>query len=801
LYKTGDIGRRLSDGSIAYLGRVDNQVKVRGYRIETGEIEAVLAQHPAALEVTVVVLEEKNAGKHIVAYIVPSEECAGLVKRMRRLEREGRLIGHRLCELPNGMMVAHQNQSETDFLYAEIFAEQAYLRNGISFNDGDCIFDVGANIGLFSLFAARACKDPVIYAFEPIPPLFEILRANSELYGLNAKLFDCGLSAESKSAPFTYYPHCSILSGRFADKLEEREVVRSFLFSGEPEAPNPEATQRLASGHTLADRRGVALINELLEERLASETFVRQLKTLADVIRDNDIEHIDLLKIDAEKSELDVLAGIDEGDWQKIKQVVVEVHDVDGRLDRILSLFTGRGYNVTLEQDTFLKDTGLINVYAVRPVDTQGHQGETHATSSFESRQCWASPDVLIKDMKSFLQERLPDYMTPSSFVFLDEMPLTPNGKVNRAALPAPDYGPPKSTRLFVAPRDTLELKLARIWEQVLSTQPIGVKDDFFQLGGHSLLAVYLFALIEKRLERRLPLATIFRDPTIEHLARALRQQSGAIASSSLVEIQPTGSRRPFFCVHPGGGNVFCYMALSRHLGADQPFYGFQSVGLDERRLPHTEIQEMAAHYVGLLRTVQPDGPYLLGGWSTGGIVAFEMAQQLQAQHQKVDLLALIDAWVPTIADEFQKEDDVALLANFAQDLGLSLEHLALSWDHLRQMEPDDQLIHVLERVKTAGVLPPDISPSEARRLFRVFKANVQAMLTYKPSNYSGRVALFCSERSAIDSQQQALGWAGLSDGLTMFNVPGNHYTVVREPHVTVLAQQLKACLDGAEKE
>src|SRR5262249_13203769 len=156
---------------------------------------------------------------------------------------------------------------------------------------------------------------------------------------------------------------------------------------------------------------------------------------------------------------------------------------------------------------------------------------------------------------RTYLKEKLPDYMVPSGFVVLDEFPLSPNGKVDRHKLPAPDQTRPEEEG-FVAPRDELELQLCRLWEEILGVQPIGVMDNFFELGGHSLLAVRLFAQIEKKFQKNLPLATLFQAPTIASLGEILRQEGWVSSWSSLVPIKPSGTKPPFYFVHPSGGNV-----------------------------------------------------------------------------------------------------------------------------------------------------------------------------------------------------------------------------------------------------
>lgn len=248
-----------------------------------------------------------------------------------------------------------------------------------------------------------------------------------------------------------------------------------------------------------------------------------------------------------------------------------------------------------------------------------------------------------IKNLQSSLQEKLPGYMLPSAFVRLDALPLTPNGKVDRHALPVPGPAGRTAEETYVAPKLTVHYQLIQIWEELLDTRPIGIRNNFFYLGGHSLLAARLIDRIEHVFGKKLPLSTLFAGPTIEQLADALQEQEDTGLQSSLVKVQVGGSMRPFFFMHADykGGPFYCF-PLARGLGSDQPFYALGPYRFDTLRVPPT-LEAMAATHVKLLRTVQPEGPYLLGGFCSGGLVAYEMARKLHAEGQTVDLLVLID--------------------------------------------------------------------------------------------------------------------------------------------------------------
>jgi thioesterase domain-containing protein len=462
-----------------------------------------------------------------------------------------------------------------------------------------------------------------------------------------------------------------------------------------------------------------------------------------------------------------------------------------GRVDAQVKL---RGFRIELgEIEAALAEHEAVRECTV--VASPDANGETKLLAYLVAGRQQPAPSVTA--LREFLKEKLPEYMIPASFTMLDAMPLTPNGKIDRKALPAPDQARPEMGQEFIAPRNPAEQIVAGIWEELLDVRPVGVRDDFFSLGGHSLLAVRLMARIQASFGQYLPLASLFQGATIEKLASLLHEQPHDHGTSALVAIQPNGDGLPFFCVHPGGGNVLCYYELSNHLGFERPFYGLQARGLAENQIPHTRIADMAAYYIDAIRTVRPNGPYLLGGWSMGGVVAYEMAQQLKGQGQQVSLLALMDARPVTSVDDAAPLDQLTLLTNFARDLGLSVDGLQLSTDELSKLDSDELLSHVLQRAIDAGVVPGDIQLAHARRLFEVFKINVQALQSYRPEASSTRVTLLkAGEQEVAD---ETMGWGTLTSGeIEIHRVPGNHFTIVREPNVRSLAEQLSDCINRA---
>jgi amino acid adenylation domain-containing protein/FkbM family methyltransferase len=750
LYRSGDLCRWAPDGTLDYLARLDHQVKLRGHRIELGEIEAALRQHPAVHDCAVVAREDR-----LVAYVVP-EPARGLpLVRLLRLERDGRLAGRTIGELPNGMMVVHQNRSETEFLYQEIFGEAAVHRGGFDLPAGATVFDVGANIGLFSLGVQARTKDVVVHGFEPIPPLFETLGLNMDLHGVEARLYPYGLGAEEGDVPFTFYPHDSLISGRFADPVEDAEVVKAFL-RNQQEAALSEAD-----------------LDQLLADRLATRTFTCRVRRLSDVIRETGVDRIDLLKIDVEKGEADVLAGIDESDFARIDQILIEVHDLDGRLARITAQLRRHGYHVTVAQNRLVPHSALHDVHATRTAVRRPAGGAPPAR--------WSSPDRLGEELRRSLERRLPEPMVPAAWVMLEALPLTANGKVDRAALPPP--GSPLERRREegrVPPRDGLDLELIAIWEDLLGVSAIGIRDDFFALGGHSLLGARLMTRIRERLGVALPLSQLLLAPTIERLADLLRAPREPGRRSPLIALRAGGTRPPFFCVHPVGGSALVYRELAAHLGDDQPFHGLHAPALESDEPPCADLEAMAARYLEAVRAIRPRGPYHLGGWSFGGLVAWEMARRLSEAGERVAVLVLLDTRMPR-ASSGARLDDTHLLRLFAGEVGLALG-------------PDPQLEEAAARAVAAGILPAGDAPSRLRRVLGVYQGHARAAAAYVPRRYHGPVRLVCPGATA----DPAAAWAPFLDqgAMSVHRVGGDHFTMVKAPHAKPLAELLRQLID-----
>ncbi|ARU63608.1 hypothetical protein CBW65_23280 [Tumebacillus avium] len=386
-------------------------------------------------------------------------------------------------------------------------------------------------------------------------------------------------------------------------------------------------------------------------------------------------------------------------------------------------------------------------------------------------------------ELRVLLKDSLPEYMIPSAFVLLERLPLTPNGKVDSFALPAPELSLMRE-RAYIAPRNETEAALAGIWQEVLSTGDIGVQDHFFELGGHSLLAVRLMAKIAEVFGKTLPMSALFRSPTVEALAEELLHEVKK-ADGALVPLQPLGTKTPLFLVHPIGGSVFCYQALAKELGSDQPLYALQAPGLNDGEELLTTVEALAEQYLAEIRTVQKSGPYRLGGWSFGGVVALEVARRLQAAGEEVEPLVLFDSYAELAVKD--TEESVLLAAFFTDSAGLSGADVTPFAAEAERLTAGD-LPRLLPQAQQAGLLPEDVSVEQLLRLYRVFRANRLAYAAYLAAPYHGDVLLLHTADAASVS-----GWQEVVQGtLRAQEVPGDHFTLLQAPHVSFVAGEMR---------
>jgi amino acid adenylation domain-containing protein len=402
---------------------------------------------------------------------------------------------------------------------------------------------------------------------------------------------------------------------------------------------------------------------------------------------------------------------------------------------------------------------------------------------------------VSAESVRSYLKQRLPDYMVPTHLVPLASLPQTPNGKLDRKALPAPETVRVETAPAAETSNDPLEAMLIAIWERVLGFQPVRKTDDFFEIGGHSVLAARLFARMEKVIGKTLPLATLFQAPTVEKLARLLRDGGWTPPWSSLVPIRPGGSKTPFYFVHPIGGNVLNFAGFASHFDAGQPVYGLQARGLDGKNAPNTSIVRMAEDYIADIRSVQPEGPYFIGGFSAGGVVAYEMARQLRAQGQQVAVLALLDTPVSITADSAAAARTMARwirTVRFNARYALHVGPVAFARLKARNWRMRARIrLWTLRHWLAGSADPTGLGVEEA---FLV------ALRNYVPAPYEGDATLFRAKDEFVSDSDPTLGWGRLVQGrLEIREISGDHDTILYEPHIGMLARVLDSCLHAVQ--
>ena len=486
-----------------------------------------------------------------------------------------------------------------------------------------------------------------------------------------------------------------------------------------------------------------------------------------------------------------------------------------------------RGYGV----DTTEVEKLLLNYPAVREavvVPKQNRSGESFLVAYFTVRD---HSVPTISELRSFLLEKLADYMIPSVFVKLDAIPLTFNGKLDRSALPAPDTSRPQLDAAYAAPRNSIEEKLVALWEEILDVRPVGIHDNFFDLGGHSLAGAGLISHLNRMLGVDLAVRVLFEAPTVAQMAafvqtgqqmpvkRKFNKSNGQ--PSYLVELQSgRDNKRVFF--FPGGGGTepefFVYAKLARYVGMDYSFYGLRARGGDGKSEPHRDVEEMAADYIQVIRSVQPHGPYILVGECFGGVAAHEVARQLNAAGEKIALLALMDTQHPNkriylryrVSHLFEP-----LLENYF------IQRIPVHWKNWRSLSYRDKMHYLFAKIASAftanshPIQPVVDIDSKRHRAQAVVEVNTnrevvqhidrirdryrRVLRRHNPKPYEGQVHILVNEK--FYGRDKTLGWGRLAPkGLEIHKLPGDHDSYIRE-HVKTTAQELKRWLDSASYE
>jgi thioesterase domain-containing protein/acyl carrier protein len=396
--------------------------------------------------------------------------------------------------------------------------------------------------------------------------------------------------------------------------------------------------------------------------------------------------------------------------------------------------------------------------------------------------------------VKDYLKTQLPHYQVPNYFICIDYIPVTANGKVNKKNLPLPVLA--STTTTFVAPRNTTEIEIAEVLGQILGIKKFSINDRFFDLGGHSISAVRLISAINKRYGKKFPVSVLNEYDTVGLLSR-LVSTGNEVKFSALVELSSNGTLVPFYCIHPIGGHVMSYQELAKHF-FDRPFVGIQSPGIVDETDAFDTVEEMAAYYVALIKQRQPDGPYLIGGWSFGGILAYEVARIMENSGDSISGLVMIDSYLPV---KTNATDDHDLFLNFVTDLNGRFNALNLSGSEFVLDSLNQNLKLLLIRMKEKEIIPMETDLNQLQVLYRVYKANMTAMNNYQVPKINTPAYLIKATDQKLDAfskhpyaSSKTLGWERYAN-VAAITIEGDHYSIFDKHNVVQLASLIRSTI------
>jgi len=491
-----------------------------------------------------------------------------------------------------------------------------------------------------------------------------------------------------------------------------------------------------------------------------------------------------------------------------VRRLADGTHLFVGRADRQIKL---RGHRIELGE----VEAAVARHPSVREAVAlvRGSGGDSRLVAFVVPRASAPRPEP--SELRGFVEKQLTASMVPGRFILLDALPLAPNGKVDTRALSAMELTDERVTTLEGLPRDALELEMVRLFEEVLGVPAVGIHDSFFDLGGHSLLALKMKLAVEKRLGRPFPLVALFRHPTPAQLTAALRTES--VARSPLVPLTPAAhalmagnadaSRTPVLYLVPGGGSTpFYLLSLARRLEGVAVF-GLQPRGLDGEASPHETVEAIAAWYADVILELQPEGPYCVGGHSMGGHIAYELAQELTSRGREVGVVAMLDTLAPfpeATRPQGEGWDTAQWMVHLAGIMEAFFNvKVDLALPELRALNEAEQLRFFVARLQAAAVLPEGAQPIHVQGILNVARAHDG--LSYHPKRaLPVPVTVFRAEdrdehgpaELAALVEDSTLGWSRLTQQTcAAYPVPGTHLSLLRDPHVTVLARHLLAHL------
>jgi len=463
-----------------------------------------------------------------------------------------------------------------------------------------------------------------------------------------------------------------------------------------------------------------------------------------------------------------------------------------GRIDDQVKI---RGFRIELgEIATALQKHEKVKAAVVLAKTIKEHQKELIA---------YIVGDVNATVLKAYLAEKLPFYMIPANYVMLDSIPLTSNGKVDKKALLLYDCHTDDKLSFYVAPRTTTEKLLTDVWTEALGIKKIGIYDNFFELGGHSLIAVKVMTKIERLTGKRLPLASLFENPTIEKMSQLLQMDGRSVTWDSLVPIKPQGSKTPLYIVHGAGLNVLLFNTVAAGLSADQPVYGLQAKGLNGVDEPFNKIEDMAAHYIEAIMRQNPTGPYALAGFSFGGIIAFEMARQLKTLGKEVKMLAVFDTYVYKCI--YFDPLPIKVLKKLRFYFFTVLHTLKFSSGFKNTIVEKSTILkrNLIRMYWKLRYGKDQNQPGFFGYAYKIDQSNLEALKRYQFKPLEIVVDVFKAEtRTFYVEDKETMGWKPYAlNGVNIHDIPGEHNTIFKAPNDKKFAEVLQKCLDNIEEE
>ena len=891
LYRTGDLGKLLPDGDILCMGRIDNQVKIRGHRIELGEIEHTIQQQKEIAQAVVMAREDTPGDKRLIAYVTLAEQTdsagttswkdrwdtlyeTGAKNKQGPANEHSGIDGTLLESLENSEELEQQRKEWLDTTVARIREIKP-----------EKIYEIGSGAGqlLFALAGEAKAYMATDYAQAAITNINErIVREPEKWKHVQAKVAAANdLSAISASQPDLII--INSVAQYFPDTGYMIEVLRQAInavqqngavFIGDMQGMATlemyhamDYRPRAAGGTTMRQFRDVVSNRLKIEDEfVADPAFFYQLPSIIPGITGVDVQlrkgnalnettkyHFDVWlytsptvrtvqpEVSLEwgeagnKSEIEALLEANNRQIIEIKNIPNLRTAADHRLmqslqnaepgttitelekeqpataafmhpDVFWTMASAHGYKAHVRWSTDGAD-GLFDVVFIPVSDsillpaapellTTGNiydQARTPAVNNevFVGRE-------LTDSWKEHVAAALPGYMVPDDFVVLKKMPLTPNAKVDRRALPKPQ--PKKETEK--TERRTLtanEQIITDIWSEVLGLHDLRPTDNFFQLGGHSLLAVKVMVAIEKRTGKRLPIATLFNNNTIEKLAMQIADEKDAFDWDAVVPIKTTGSKTPVFLIHGAGMNILLFKSITEFFDAEQPVYGIQALGLNHKTdIPGT-IEEIATRYVNEVVQVVPEGPLALAGYSMGGFIAYDMARQLMAMGRQIKFLGMMD----TYAGNNQEIDNKA--THILNKIGRQFKKVPFFAKSFIN-DPAEALKYQvivtkkrLKKLKSPGIIIPENIFSEYDE--HIIKTYDQALDNYVLAPLDVKVFLFrVKKRLYYLDDLVHLGWGKFAQkGVQVLEVPGDHKTFLYPPNSIEFAKVMQRALDSAQ--